>query len=190
MSENALEALVDELYKNGIAVEGCELTGRASGEPKKVLRTVFELDFFEHDKVFEDKIAELERTINHELDNWDKLGMTYQEILDMKAENDLLKQRIAELESKETEKPTKLNLNDRVKVKLTPLGAEIYYNRYDFLKSSIRAIGGVCTEPKMPKIDENGYTEMTMWQFIELYGKDIGKINREVIKPLDIIITE
>ena len=94
------------------------------------------------------------------------------------------------MESKETEKPTKINLNDRIKVKLTPLGAEIYYNRYDFLKSSIRAIGGVCTEPKMPKIDENGYTEMTMWQFIELYGKDIGKINREVIKPLDIIIVE
>ena len=94
------------------------------------------------------------------------------------------------MESKETEKQTKINLNDRIKVKLTPLGAEIYYNRYDLLKSSIRAIGGVCTEPKMPKIDENGYTEMTMWQFIELYGKDIGKINREVIKPLDIIIVE
>ena len=107
MSENALEILVDELYKNGIAVEGYELTGRASGEPKKVLRTVFELNFSEHDKVFEDKIAELENIINHKLGDWDKSGISYREILDMKSENNKLKQRIAELESKETEKPTK-----------------------------------------------------------------------------------
>lgn len=143
-----------------------------------------ELDFSEHDKVFEDKIAKLEKK-NKDLESC--FTQREQDSTDMIME---LKQRISELESKETEKPTKLNLNDQVKVKLTPLGAEIYYNRYDFLKSSIRAIGGVCAEPKMPKIDEDGYTEMTMWQFIELYGKDIGKINREVINPLDIIIAE
>ena len=159
------------------------------------------IDFSEHDKVFEDKIAELKKDYKtasellgkYQQDN-EALKKRIQELdaidtmrIDEERE---LKQRISELESRETEKPTKLNLNDRVKVKLTPLGAEIYYNRYDFLKSSIRAIGGVCTEPKMPKIDEDGYTEMTMWQFIELYGKDIGKINREVINPLDIIIAE
>ena len=241
------------LRKNGVVPKLTEYT--RNFETDKTFETRYgvsidELDFSEHDKVFEDKIAELENIINNKLGGWDKRGITYQEIMDMKAENqelkqitkgyedkiaelkkdyktasellgkyqqenealkkridelenfscqaeqeteslvEKLKQRIAELESKETEKPTKINLNDRIKVKLTPLGAEIYYNRYDFLKSSIRAIGGVCTEPKMPKIDEDGYTEMTMWQFIELYGKDIGKINREVINPLDIIIAE
>ena len=54
-------------------------------------------DFSEHDKVFEDKIAELEKRIQ-ELDTIDAIR------IDEKRE---LKQRIAELESKETEKSTK-----------------------------------------------------------------------------------
>ena len=118
MSENALETLVDELYKNGIAVEGYELTGRASGEPKKVLRTVFELDFSEHDKVFEDKIAKLEKEnkalnsylVQREQDSTDMIMKLKQEksdknekIAELACENESLKQRIAELESKETE---------------------------------------------------------------------------------------
>lgn len=122
MSENALETLVDELYKNGIAVEGYELTGRASGEPKKVLRTVFELNFSEHDKVFEDKIAKLEKgnkalnsyLVQREQDSTDMIMKLKQEksdknekIAELACENESLKQRIAELESKETEKPTK-----------------------------------------------------------------------------------
>ena len=63
---------------------------------------ISEIDFSEHDKVFEDKIAELENIINHKLGDWDEHGIPYKEILDMKAENKELKQRIAELESKET----------------------------------------------------------------------------------------
>ena len=122
MSENALETLVDELYKNGIAVVGYELTDRASGEPKKVLRTVFELNFSEHDKVFEDKIAKLEKgnkalnsyLVQREQDSTDMIMKLKQEksdknekIAELACENESLKQRIAELESKETEKPTK-----------------------------------------------------------------------------------
>ena len=60
------------------------------------------LDFTEHDKVFEDRIIELENIINHKLGGWDKYGIQYNEILDMKAENQELKKRIAELENKET----------------------------------------------------------------------------------------
>lgn len=54
-------------------------------------------------KDYKDKIAELENIINHKLGGWNKHGITYQEILDMEAENQKLKQRIAELESNETE---------------------------------------------------------------------------------------
>ena len=60
------------------------------------------LDFTEYDKAFEDRIIELENIINHKLGGWDKYGIQYNEILDMKAENQELKQRIAELENKET----------------------------------------------------------------------------------------
>lgn len=60
------------------------------------------LDFTEHDKAIDDKIVELENIINHKLGDWDEHGISYKEILDMKSENQELKQRIAELESKET----------------------------------------------------------------------------------------
>lgn len=59
----------------------------------------FKLDFSEHDKVFEDKIAELEKIINYKLGDWDKHGITYQEILDMLSQNDKLKKEISDLES-------------------------------------------------------------------------------------------
>ena len=90
-----LKLLLKALENNGVKTDvWVELETKISG---------YELDFSEHDKVFEDRIADLENIINHKLGNWDKHGITYQKIMDMKAENDLLKQRIAELESKETE---------------------------------------------------------------------------------------
>ena len=55
------------------------------------------IDFSEHDKVFEDKIVELKKDYK----TASELLGKYQQ------ENESLKQRIAELESKEDEKPTK-----------------------------------------------------------------------------------
>ena len=102
-------------------------------------------------------------------------------------ENQELKQRIAELESKETEKLTKINLNDRIKVKLTPLGAEIYYHMFDDTNKKAKK---TIIEPHLPKVDEKGYTEFTLWGFINTYGQyiDVGK--PDVIDPIDIIACE
>ena len=88
------EVLVSLLGKHGVAIRDVNVT--ETGGVK------IDVDFSEHDKVFEDKIAELENIINHKLGGWDKYGIQYKEILDMKAENQELKQRIAELENKET----------------------------------------------------------------------------------------
>ena len=104
--------------------------------------------------------------------------------VDLEVENEKLKQRIAELESKETEKPTKINLNDRVKVKLTPLGVEIYYHQYDELSKQIKERGGNQLEPRMPEIDKDGYTEFQLWHFMALYGEHIGMCKPSVIAPL------
>ena len=83
------------LRKNGITPKikqyGCDFYGENSFSSKYGV-IVDELDFSEHDKVFEDKIAELENIINNKLGGWDKRGITYQEIMDMKAENQELKQ--------------------------------------------------------------------------------------------------
>ena len=88
------EVLVSLLGKHGVAIRDINVT--ETGVVK------IDIDFSEHDKVFEDKIAELENIINHKLGDWNEHGIPYKEILDMKAENKELKQRIAELESNET----------------------------------------------------------------------------------------
>lgn len=214
------KALKDNRVNSSVCVE---LETKISG---------YELDFSEHDKMFEDKIAELENIINHKLGGWDKHGITYQEILDMKSENDKLKQKISDLESlmqKRDEflemkniqieelkqriaelenenknlnirlfqneaygdkKLQKINLNDRIKVKLTPLGAEIHYHQYDELNKKIKENVGTQLEPRMPEIDKDGFTEFTLWHFMELYGEHIGMCKPNVIEPLNIVVAE
>ena len=160
--------------------------------------TIDELDFSAHDKVFEDKIAKLEKELeewkeearvvkkqrDEQLKSFRKGIEPYVDLLHMHETIAELKQRIAELESKETEKPTKINLNDQIKVKLTPLGAEIYYHQYDELNKWIKERGGKQLEPRMPEIDKDGYTKFTLWNFMELYGEHIGMCKPSVISPL------
>ena len=79
----------------------------------------------------------------------------------------------------------KINLNDRIKFKLTPFGAEIYYHQYDEIN---KKAGRTVIEPHMPKIDKDGYTENTLWAFMELYGNHIGVGKRNVIDPINIFV--
>ena len=78
----------------------------------------------------------------------------------------------------------KINLNETIKVKLTPYGAEIYYKQFDELN---KLHGREICKPKMPRIDKDGYTEFQLWHFIELYGQHIGMCKLNVIEPLDIV---
>lgn len=78
----------------------------------------------------------------------------------------------------------RINLNEVVKVKLTDLGKDIYYHRFDELN---QRCGRIVCEPSFPKEDAEGYTKFPLWHFIELYGEHMGMTMPNMIKPLEII---
>lgn len=131
--------------------------------------TIDGLDFFEHDREQEEKIKTLERKI----ENWN-FYITQ------------LKHDLKELKNKSSG-AKKINLNDRIRVRLTPLGVKIFYSQFDDLNLSL---GREVLEPHMPEIEKDGYTEMQLWHFIQLYGPYIGVGRENVIEPLDIIFIE
>lgn len=69
-----------------------------------------------------------------------------------------------------------INLNDTVKVKLTDHGKDIFYHQYDELNESL---GKQLISPCFPRVDEEGFTKMQLWQLMKLYGPyiDLGKEN-------------
>lgn len=58
----------------------------------------------------------------------------------------------------------KLNINDTVKVKLTPIGWEIYRKHYT----------PFCTEGYIPpKQDSRGYVEFQLWDLMHVFGPNM-----------------
>ena len=82
LKNNGVSPMIDEYRQNIVKENSIE---------RKYGVAITGLDFTEHDKVFEDKIAELENIINHKLGDWDEHGIPYKEILGMKSENKELK---------------------------------------------------------------------------------------------------
>ena len=95
------------LRANGVIPCMSEVTAEIDGDD--ALKTVFccrleKLDFSEHDKVFEDKIAKLEENVGYYKDSLSRVEKNCNKLYN---ENRELKQRIVELESEEMEKPAK-----------------------------------------------------------------------------------
>lgn len=67
----------------------------------------------------------------------------------------------------------KFNINHYVKVKLTELGKEIYFNKDEELKDDLekRGVNASYIEKSYPEIDEDGYTEFQLYDFMNIYGK-------------------
>ena len=80
-----------------------------------------------------------------------------------------------------------MHLNEIIKVRLTDFGKDIYYHQYDELNNRK---GRVVCEPRMPKVDADGYTKFQLWDFMRVYGKYMHIGTREVIKPLQIFSAE
>ena len=134
------------------------------------------LDFTEHDKRFNDEIRQLESEL---FDVQKSADEYYNKCIDLTNQIEKLK---SELKTKDNIR--KINLNEIIKVKLTPYGAEIYYKQFDELN---KQRGREICKPHMPRIDKDGYTEFQLWHFMELYGAHIGMCKPNVIEPLDIV---
>jgi hypothetical protein len=81
----------------------------------------------------------------------------------------------------------RINLNESIKVKLTDLGKDIYYHRFDAVN---KAAGKEICKPCYPKEDEDGYTKFQLWCFMALYGEHMSMTAPAVIKPLEIVYEE
>lgn len=93
------------LRNNGVVPKMTEYTRNFETDNNFETRygvSIDELDFSEHDKVFEDKIEELDRMRK----TWIDKAVKWQR------ENESLKQRIAELESKETENISEIDTSN------------------------------------------------------------------------------
>ena len=67
----------------------------------------------------------------------------------------------------------RINLNEKVKFKLSEYGKEIYRHRFEYNKE--------------PKLDDDGYMEMQLWAFMNIFGEHMIMGISEVLKPLEII---
>lgn len=112
--------IIKILADNGVSVEQTDIW-KDNGSVRNV-KSIIELNFSAHDKVFEDKIEELKKdykTVSQLLGKYQQENESLKnriielENFSCQAEQETetlvekLMQRIAELESKETEKPTK-----------------------------------------------------------------------------------
>ena len=141
------------------------------------------LDFTEHDKMFKDEIESLKKQIK----KLESIRMRcHESARDSFDSGNYGCLHIVTADELKTTKDNiqKINLNETIKVKLTPLGAEIYYKQFDELN---KQRGREICKPQMPRIDKDGYTEFQLWYFIELYGQHIGMCKPNVIEPLDIV---
>jgi predicted RNase H-like nuclease (RuvC/YqgF family) len=90
---------LEGLEENGVELKfKCVRMQKMSDGNIRTIR-VFNTDFSEHDKVFEDKIARLEENVGYYKDSLSRVEKNCDKLYH---ENKELKQRIAELESKET----------------------------------------------------------------------------------------
>lgn len=71
----------------------------------------------------------------------------------------------------------RLNLNETVKFKLTERGKELYREHFSHLPD--------CFEQPEPRIDEDGFTEMQLWMFMEMFGEHMSVWKPNEIEPLE-----
>jgi len=64
----------------------------------------------------------------------------------------------------------RFNMNNYVKVKLTPYGLSILKQQHDELESQSPKIGPF----KPPSVDADGWTQLQAWSLIQIFGPHIS----------------
>ena len=85
-----------------------------------------------------------------------------------------------------------ISLHDKVKVKLTDHGKEIYYHQYDELNDSF---GRIVHEPSFPNVDDEGKSTFELWEFMYIYGEHLNAtfseiIQKKIIEPFEIEVVK
>ncbi len=78
----------------------------------------------------------------------------------------------------------KINLNDKIKVKLTEYGQQIYYQKLEDLN---KTAGRKIVKPSFREKDADGYSEFQMHDFMNIYGEYMHCCAPNVIDPIKII---
>ncbi len=114
------DCIIKLLTDNGVSVEQTVIWNDNGLVRNK--KSIIELDFSKHDKVFEDRIAKLEENVGYYKDSLSRVEKNCDKLYH---ENKELNQRIAELECKETETCAKEQISDDCRPSI-----EWYENRY------------------------------------------------------------
>lgn len=64
-----------------------------------------------------------------------------------------------------------INLNEKVKVKLTKLGKEVYQKQYDDMNEILVGMGARPLEPTDLASDKEGYVEFQLWDLMKIFGE-------------------
>lgn len=82
----------------------------------------------------------------------------------------------------------KINLNERIKVKLTATGIKAYVDYMNEPNVVAKHGQPVKTKYLLPTIDDEGYTTFQLWEFMSIFGQYFYMGNNDqVIMPLEII---
>ena len=84
----------------------------------------------------------------------------------------------------------KINLNDKVKVKLTVNGIKVYIDHMNALNAGMTYNPVIKPKNCMPSIDKEGYTTMLLWELFSIFGEHIYMASDPVFMPLEIIKVE
>lgn len=64
----------------------------------------------------------------------------------------------------------KVNINEEVKVKLTPFGIQVLKEQRDELNERIIGRGGKAIKDYAPSVDKDGYTKFQLWDLMNRFG--------------------